>query len=170
MKTKSAFIALTACLLFCACSKPFKIDYTELGSRLGKFDKLYSFTDGRIYFDGGDIYVFYSLASPDDVLMTLAVNPKNEITAATLTLKLFSGGEHPENTVEIKNRFREFTKAVFSSFSGFGSEKTDEVMTKIGFNGDFEFFSDYKTEIAEGRFGFILYSNSQSVIAECNFK
>lgn len=87
MKKTAALSVITALVFsFSACVKDKRFDYSELNLRLGKEAPEFVFDENGLFCSDGVYYVFYSLCSEDDMLLTLKEDEKGRLTRVCLTL------------------------------------------------------------------------------------
>jgi|GEM_PF-6315937 len=87
LKKISAIIVLLALLSgLASCVREKRFDYSELNIRIKKEAPEYSFREKELFYSDGVYYMYYSLHSENDMLLTLKEDENKKLKRITLTM------------------------------------------------------------------------------------
>lgn len=157
-------VMLYLCTLLSACTQEIRIDRYELSKRLEKTNKEYSLNAGDIIIEDEKQYIFYSLNSESDCLLTLLTGNAGRIESISLTL---DSSKWTQSAVT--QYFLPLCKAVLASFCYNDDELIEEVISALRLDEADTYFSGKFTCEERGGYSFTLFSNETGVVIECAF-
>ncbi len=156
MKLKIAVAVLTVIFLLASCSVQTDFDVFDFCERYNfqKGEKLLS-TDSFLSDENGGMYCFLTTGN-SRLLLTLETLENGTVNSVYVT------AQKDEFALEDAQTVIEEIKLIFSAYCYSDALKAQENLSLIGFDGEFEPFSNlYKSE-KSGKHTYTLYSNSFS--------
>ncbi len=96
------------CLFLCACARNARMDYSELGFRLGETDPRFAFSEENLFRVDATWYVYYGFTRENDMLLTFKEDETGLLTSVTLALD--------GDSVSSAEDFRAFSLALAAVF------------------------------------------------------
>ncbi|MCH5197619.1 MAG: hypothetical protein J1E34_01825 [Oscillospiraceae bacterium] len=146
-------VILSVVLSFSSCVKDKRFDYSELNIRLKKDAPEFVFDESEIFFSDSVYYVYYSLNSEDDMLLTLKEDERMKLERITLTLDSKKAEESGET-------FRKFALALANIFIPELNESA--LIDATGINDVSSYTSDIMKSYTEGFYKAVLFCSGEA--------
>lgn len=158
MKIIKKILCITLCLALCsffsACHRNEYIDYSEFNRRLKSENKLYKFCEDEIFYKSSVYYVFFSLVSEKDILITMREDGEHIIDRISIT----AAGQ--SDTADFNSAFPEYIKAVIRSFV---PEKYSDVFINELNSAAEVLFGDYFNTTESGFYSLSVFSDKTGI-------
>ncbi|MBR5498171.1 MAG: hypothetical protein IKV76_09360 [Clostridia bacterium] len=163
-KITALFVCIFMIFSFSGCSEPPRPDFTMLSDRLSEVNEKYHFEYFDMFLYEGAYHVYLSLASQDDVLLSMVFGENGNIDSVTVV-----ADKEKSDSANGRKAYMAFVSAVIDSFAELTEKEQRELFEKLSVRNTDIYFTDIYESYSALRYNFVFSSDSEGVSFYCEY-